>query len=82
MTLYEELTSLGIEVEGSASDLYVRDSEQVRQILAKHPDQTRRASTFLSGPGVWWDVPFAYDPWWEGKNLSTKLKSCSVRDVQ
>jgi len=70
MTLYEEITTAGIPVGCHESDLYFPVTAQSREILSRHPLQKNNATTFRNEapPNVgeiWYDVPFAYDPFWE-----------------
>jgi len=65
--LYAELVAAGCQVDHHESDLYVLDTPEARAILAEHPDV--RATAFRSDVDHkrWLDVPFAYSPFWAGK---------------
>jgi hypothetical protein len=70
MSLYDELTAAGIPTDNHESDLYFPATDASRAILAKHPDKQGTAETFVNKapPHVgelWYDVPFAYTPWWD-----------------
>ncbi len=68
-TLYEALKAANIDTEHHESDLYVPSTPKTRELLAKF-DKTH-ATTFHPQlkrmqmvAGTWFDVPFAYDPFW------------------
>jgi hypothetical protein len=67
MSLYQELIAAGVEVSNHFSDLYCPVNETTKPILAR---STLTRSTFVNQapPHVgelWYDVPFAYEPFWE-----------------
>jgi len=64
MTLYEELKSKGIKISSHASDLYCPCTNETVEIIKRHKHCSTRFINQVEG-GVWIDVPFAYDPWWE-----------------
>lgn len=66
-TLYAELVAAGIPVAHHESDLYFPITEQTRAILEKYPLEKGNATTFTNQVegGRWYDVPFAFIPWWE-----------------
>lgn len=69
MSLYTDLIEAGIEVSNWQSDLYFIVTEETREILSRHPLQKSNATTFknqVTGRRCY-DVPFAYDPFWEGR---------------
>lgn len=65
-SLYEECVKLGIPTGNHASDLYIPVTDQTRELIKKHG---HRATTFTNQVegGLWYDVPFAYVPFWENK---------------
>jgi hypothetical protein len=69
MTLYEELTAAGVRISNHESDLYFEASAEAIAILQKYPLQKSNATRFINQVegGSWFDVPFAYDPWWEAR---------------
>lgn len=59
------LRAEGIEIDHHESDLYVRDTPRARAILK---ERDLKFKTFRDSNGdPWLDVPFAYEPFWEGK---------------
>ena len=64
MSIYTQLRAIGAQLDHHASDLYVRDCDEVRTLL-RHCDRRHHISTFYSNDQLWYDVPFAFDPYWE-----------------
>ena len=66
MTTYEKALKAGLEIDNHESDLYLKDCEQARIIVAEHEfaSNVTRFRSQIDG-GIWFDVPFAYDPWWQ-----------------
>ena len=71
-TIYEELTTAGIECNNWQSDLYFPVTEQTREILKHYPQQTR--STFRSNIDgrMMFECPFAFDPFWQKRGFRTE----------
>lgn len=72
MNLYDEIKAAGIEYDNHESDLYFPVTEQSKAILAKYPLSQDNATTFRNQrpPNVgqlWYDVPFAFQPFWDAK---------------
>lgn len=73
-TLYKTLIANGVSVEDidhHASDLYVRVTYKTQSIMQEY-NKSRGINcmppTFrseLEGDGWWYDIAFAYDPFWE-----------------
>lgn len=66
MELFNEVKALGIPYSSYATDLYLPDTKQVRDLLEKHGLKGSRFHNNVEG-GIWIDVPFAYLPGWPGK---------------
>lgn len=66
-SLYGDLLAAGVETANHMSDLYFPDTEQTRAILARFPYSAGIAAKFRDNKTgqTWWDVPFAFLPWWE-----------------
>jgi hypothetical protein len=64
MSLYTELLNANIEISNHESDLYFEKNDISDSILKNHPDA--RPKTFLNQitHTIWYEVYFAYDPWW------------------
>jgi hypothetical protein len=67
MSLYSELSELGVEMNSHHSDLHIEDTPEVRSILEKYPLERRNSKPFKSAldGSLWIDVPFAFLPFWE-----------------
>ena len=66
-TLFQELTAAGCEIDNHESDLFVKDSPVSRSIIRRHSDSEDKRVLFRStlDNEMWWDIPFAYDPFWQ-----------------
>lgn len=68
-TLYEALIAANIPIDHHESDLYFPNVEAARVILRQYPEQHKLGRTFIpvyDTTITWIEVPFAYDPYWEG----------------
>lgn len=68
-SLYEEIVAAKIPIASHYSDLYFPVTEQSTAILAKYPDNKKNTKYFVNQVegGTWYDVPFAFLPYWEEK---------------
>ena len=69
--LYDDLLEANCEMDNHESDLYVKDTQQARDIIQPH-QQTGEAKTvtrFISSrdKSIWLEIPFAYLLWWRRK---------------
>ena len=77
-SVYETLKFAGCRMAHHESDLYVKADPASRRVLREMLDDRRlvnRPELFSAddGSGFWYELPFAYDPWWEKKmELSSK----------
>jgi hypothetical protein len=68
MSLYEKLKEAGIKLDSHESDLYFEMSGRAMRIATQFSVEMKAATVFTGTDGkLWVDVPFAYQPWWEGK---------------
>ncbi len=65
MSLYTDLIEAGIEVSNWQSDLYAPVNETTKAILAKHPEQSKTVFRSQVDGKLWYDIAFAYDPFWK-----------------
>jgi hypothetical protein len=76
MDLYERLKAAKVPLDSHESDLYVKVTPESTAIVAAYrrewADQYGRepvaVTTFASqtdNGALWYDIPFAYTPWWE-----------------
>jgi hypothetical protein len=66
--LHAQCVAAGIPVESHCSDLYIPVNEITRKLVAEYAAAGgTRAETFTSNIDGkrWYDVPFAYSPYWE-----------------
>jgi hypothetical protein len=81
MTLYEELVAAGCEIDNHESDLYVAVGKASRPIIERYcwVDKTHSCTLFTGNDGrQWWDVPFAFDPFWRRDAVSAYRKACAL----
>lgn len=62
--VYQLVTDAGIPTASHESDLYVKATPGARKILT---DAGANFTTFVNqlDKSLWFDVPFAYTPWWD-----------------
>lgn len=68
MDLYDQMTAAGSIMDSHYSDLYVPVNDITRAIVRDYKYK-KNVTTFkcqIDGK-VWYDIPFAYKPYWEGK---------------
>lgn len=71
-TLFEEIRERRIPYSHYESDLYIPITPETRALMDDPMFETHRVNrkAFNNrrlGGALWWDVPFAYDPWWEAR---------------
>jgi hypothetical protein len=70
-TLYQELVNAGCEIDNHESDLHVKECDEAMTIIFRHffsaGSTMKIPSKFVSNidGSTWWDIPFAYDPFWD-----------------
>lgn len=74
MSLYSDLIAAGCEIDHHESDLYVKVTPQSRTIIERHCKFSPLPREFTSDGVAWWEVPFAYEPFW-----SVKLARAMIR---
>lgn len=71
MTIYSDMIAAGIEVHSHESDLYVPNTPESREILAKHHKKVDgwnvQSFTNQIDGAQWLDIPFAYEPFWQSR---------------
>lgn len=74
MDIYEEMKQAGVETGSHESDLYAKVCEASRAIVARYPFKAS-VTTFTSrvDKQLWYDIPFAYTPFWVRKSAPAKL---------
>ena len=73
-TINQQLKEAGLELDSHESDLYVKNSDQARLIIAGYEFQ-QNVTHFRSqiDGKIWLDIPFACDNWWQ-KRTNEVLK--------
>lgn len=68
MSIYEEFKKAGVETDNHASDLYVPVNEATKKIISEYEFKSN-VTTFVSNIDgkTWYDIPFAYLPFWDNK---------------
>lgn len=70
-TLYHALKEINAEIESHESDLYVKKTPEVTNIINQFKENGANFSvgSFVSqiDNAVWYDIPFEYIPFWESK---------------
>ena len=69
MTLYESIMLAGVPTSNHESDLYFPMTAETRAILSQYPTEDKNSHVFRNNMdgATWFDVPFAYTPWWEAR---------------
>jgi len=71
-SIYKKMVEAGVEVRKHESDLYVPNNETTRAIIAEY-EHKNSVTSFYCYDNVndpWFDIPFAYDPWWDARGMS------------
>ena len=74
-SVYEDCVAAGVEMSNHYSDLYIPVNETTNAILKKYSQKSGcQAKTFVNkiSKDLWYDVPFAYLPYWEKKQQEGK----------
>ncbi len=68
MSIYEQMKQAGVQIDHHESDLYVPVNEITRPILETYKYRCN-VTTFICNidKKLWYDIPFAYTPFWERK---------------
>lgn len=69
-SIYDQMKASGIPIDSHESDLYAKVTDESREIVREYPfkGNVRVFKSEVDGT-LWYDIPFAYTPWWE-KRLS------------
>lgn len=65
--LYAALVEMGATMENHESDLYVRLDTSVIRLIARYKfkAQVKTFQSSIPDGGTWYDIPFAYVPYWK-----------------
>lgn len=71
MDIYKEMQSTGVEIASHESDLYVPVTAATRAIVDRYTSRDIVTTFTDQATGkLWFDIPFAYTPFWEAKSGS------------
>ena len=63
--LYTSVKASGIPIDHHESDLYMPVTPLTRALVAEYEFKGNVTRFTASTGGAWFDVPFAYQPWWD-----------------
>lgn len=68
MSIYKRLLKAGIPLDNHESDLYAKVTEESERIIKTYEfkENVTRFTSNIDGQR-WFDIPFAFDPFWEKK---------------
>ena len=71
MSIYKQMTEAGVEIGSHESDLYVPVNDVTAPIVAAY-EHENIVTTFTSNIDRkrWYDIPFAFDPYWEKRGFT------------
>jgi hypothetical protein len=67
-TLYAECVKRNIPCHNHESDLYIPVTQETLDLVNHFGHRPETFTNQVEG-GVWFDVPFAYSPWWEARGI-------------
>jgi hypothetical protein len=72
MNIYQEMIDLGVQIDHHESDLYVPVTPETTKLVNEYEFKSN-VNRFVSNIDnkTWYDIPFAYSPFWEKKSLTS-----------
>ena len=69
-TLFQQVVEAEIPFDSHCSDLYVPVNEKTKALVAGF-EFKQNVTTFFSSieKTLWYDIPFAYDPYWSARGM-------------
>lgn len=69
-SLYQQVERLGLEMESHESDLHLKCTGESAALIAgyRHRANVRTFTSSIDGRS-WYDIPFAFDPFWEARGM-------------
>lgn len=66
--IYTEVKKLNVKTDSHSSDLYVEKTAETEKLIADY-EFKQNVRTFKSDVdgSIWYDIPFAYSPYWENR---------------
>lgn len=74
-SLFEECVRREIPIGSHCSDLYIKRTMESIELLKHYELEKKNSTLFLSqikGEGLWFDVAFAYQPYWDKMKKQTR----------
>ena len=73
MSIYKDMVKAGIPIASHESDLYVKCTLESKAIVLNYKYK-RNVTAFTSQTDhtLWYDIPFAYRPFWDEKERIAK----------
>lgn len=71
VSIYDQCKLLGIETDHHESDLYVKKTP-VSEVIVGEYEYKKQVGTFSYKGEPWYDIPFAFDPFWDDKRGNIK----------
>lgn len=72
MSIYQKMIAAGVKVDNHYSDLYAPVNPVTEKIVSEYEHKSN-VTTFHGGQ--YYDIPFAFDPYWEAKQNQQKQKT-------
>lgn len=68
-SIYQKMVEAGVQIDHHESDLYVPVNSVTKLIVGdyKFKNSVTRFKSNIEPHDIWYDIPFAYDPWWTDK---------------
>lgn len=80
MSIWTEVEARGIPYRNHESDLYIPVTDETTALLRKLGIKFSTFRNRVEG-GLWYDIPFAYEPWWEKRQAKSNPWKARVRDT-
>jgi hypothetical protein len=69
-TIFQAVVAAKIPRDHHESDLYIKATPAARELLKRYKHSFSAFTSQIDG-SLWFDVPFAFDPWWEERGLTS-----------
>lgn len=82
MSIYQILKQAKVPLDSHESDLYAQCSDKSKELL-KNYEFLDSVKVFRSqvDKKLWYEIPFAYDPFWEKKGCNAKKCGGAANDL-
>lgn len=70
MGIYKQLKEAGVPLDNHESDLYAKVTPESKRIVDEAKEEGLSSVTVFKSDtdgALWYDIPFAYEPWWEAR---------------